>query len=147
MIRINLITRADKARLASRRWRERNPELALSRPRNSVLSHLCPHGRTRKDRCRDCSGPEPNRNRHLKAKYGITVQEWETMFDSQGRCCDCCQSKDPGNAKGWFTDHNHLTEKLRAIICYGCNTALGCVDDSLLRLEMLISYLRKYNVS
>ena len=48
MIRINLITRADKARLASRRWRERNPELALSRPRNSVLSHLCPHGRTRK---------------------------------------------------------------------------------------------------
>ena len=68
-----------------------------------------------------------HKNRHLVKTYGITVGEWEDLFDAQGRSCAICKD---GDIKGhWCTDHDHNTGKVRGILCQGCNTLIGMAKD------------------
>jgi hypothetical protein len=82
---------------------------------------------------------------YFKWKYGITVEEKEAMFVAQGRCCACCGSKVPRTTKGrWQTDHDHKTKKVRAILCRVCNVVLGMVDENVVHLQALISYIERF---
>ena len=40
-------------------------------------------------------------------------------------------------------DHCHATGEVRGMLCFNCNAALGHVNDSVERLNMLIAYLNK----
>lgn len=80
----------------------------------------------------------------LKQKYNMTIEEWETLFNVQGRCCanPKCRSTEPKDIRGyWHTDHDHLTERVRGILCRKCNLALGYVNDSTEILKGLIEYI------
>lgn len=78
----------------------------------------------------------------LKRNYNMTVESWNTLFESQGRCCAVCKSPYPGRKNGqWSTDHSRKTGEVRGIVCNGCNLALGHVKDDPDRLRMLIQYL------
>ena|SRR5271157_5498086 len=84
------------------------------------------------------------RRNKLKSKYSMTVESWETLFNAQGRCCanPSCRATEPKNTRGyWHTDHNHLTEQVRGILCRKCNLALGHVNDSTALLRGLIEYI------
>ena len=85
------------------------------------------------------------RSRHLKRKFGISLEEWNKKLNDQGNKCEACGTYDPGSRYGWHTDHSHSSQQLRGILCHQCNIALGCVDDDLDRLQKLIDYLRKYD--
>lgn len=84
--------------------------------------------------------PEYHREYALKRKYGLTLAEWEAMFDEQGRVCRICRS-DETTGKGWHTDHDHQTGVVRGILCYDCNIMLGHAKDSITRLEGAVAYL------
>ncbi len=85
-----------------------------------------------------------NRKHGVKHKYGITTEQWDALFAMQGSCCGVCKSPDPGRKTGhWSTDHDHVTGKVRGILCNGCNVALGQVNDDPNRLRMLAEYLEK----
>lgn len=86
--------------------------------------------------------PDKVRNGSLKRKYGITLIEWEKLFDTQDRKCAICQ-KDFTCGKNWHTDHDHVTGKIRGILCNLCNTALGKFKDNETTLQNAINYLRK----
>ena len=60
----------------------------------------------------------------LKKKYGITPEEWENLFTSQGKKCAICYSKEPMGKYGWHTDHCHITNKVRGILCNHCNRTI-----------------------
>ncbi len=81
----------------------------------------------------------------LRTKYGITPEEWDAMFEAQGRRCACCQSPDPRNRLGWATDHDHQTKVVRGILCRACNTRLGHLGDTaaqvVARAEEFLRYL------
>lgn len=84
------------------------------------------------------------RNAFLLRKYGITLEQWEVLFKAQGECCgnSTCRSITPGHlGTDWHTDHDHTTGKFRAILCHSCNLALGAVEDSIEKLQGLITYL------
>ena len=94
-----------------------------------------------------------NRAIHLWDRYKLTPEAWESIFESQGRCCANpeCRTTYPG-ARGWHTDHDHACcpgkDKscggcVRGILCGNCNRALGCVGDSPKKLDGLSQYLRK----
>jgi hypothetical protein len=74
--------------------------------------------------------------------YDMTTQEWESLFESQGRCCAICGATEPGTKHGWQTDHDHITNCVRGILCLGCNCALGNIKDDPERAEKLAAYLR-----
>lgn len=84
------------------------------------------------------------RKHDLKRHYDMTLEQWETLFKSQGNCCACCGSTDCGRKTGhWCTDHSHKTGKVRGILCQHCNAMLGHAKDDPSRLRMGAKYLEE----
>lgn len=83
-----------------------------------------PHQRTKLKR----KSPERARHNNLLKNYGISLVEWETLFENQGRECAICASKEP-HGKNWHTDHCHKTNKVRGVLCGWCNTAIGKLQE------------------
>jgi len=64
---------------------------------------------------------------NLRKKYGITGQQYRQMvLDQKGRCALC--GKVPSK-RGFFVDHNHMTHRMRALICQPCNIRLGIYEN------------------
>jgi hypothetical protein len=83
-----------------------------------------------------------NRESQLRCRYGTTLELWNALFDSQGRRCKICRTTKPGS-KGWQTDHDHETKKIRGILCRQCNLGLGNFKDDPRLLRVAIGYLER----
>lgn len=78
------------------------------------------------------------RRNSLKKLYGITLEEWQRMFDSQeGKCAIC------GFRVASETDHCHRTGKVRGLLCSSCNLSIGALEESIVTLESAIKYLKR----
>lgn len=63
------------------------------------------------------------RKRELKRKYNISLEDYEALLTSQNGICAVC-----GGAPKKYrlaVDHNHITNKVRGLLCIPCNVALG----------------------
>lgn len=74
-------------------------------------------------RCKACRAAL-GRAGHLKRQYGITEAERAQMLASQMGVCPICLS-----AKPEHVDHDHETGKVRGVLCFNCNSALGKLRD------------------
>lgn len=92
----------------------------------------------------------PNYRKENKLKdYGLTLDQYNDMFEAQGGVCAICKRPETnrlhGKIKALAVDHDHRTRKTRALLCSNHNRALGLFGDDpeLLRaaLEYLISHL------
>lgn len=80
---------------------------------------------------------------HLKRKYGLTVEQVEFTFGSQGRKCGICGADEPGGRFNlWQIDHDHKTGKFRGVLCWRCNQLLGYARDSIQILGLSMKYLK-----
>lgn len=80
-----------------------------------------------------------DRQRTLKRKYGLTIEQHHQIYLDQKGCCALC-----GDSVAYdkiYTDHDHKTGKLRGLLCFGCNTGLGHLGDSLEGLQRAVEYL------
>ena len=82
------------------------------------------------------------REDRLKRLYGITVVDYERMFEAQGGLCKLC-GQPPNNRWGKLlaVDHCHRTNRVRGLLCDKCNKGLGQFDDSPELLKKAIQYL------
>lgn len=57
----------------------------------------------------------------LKTRYGITLEQYQELFDLQeGRCALC--NKHQSDLKGRLVvDHDHKSSEIRALLCAYCN--------------------------
>jgi hypothetical protein len=82
--------------------------------------------------------------KHNKRAYGILTPERDALLAEQKGGCGICHkpiSFATGTAQ---VDHCHNTGKVRGILCFRCNTAIGSFDDNLLIIENAGTYLRQY---
>ncbi len=86
--------------------------------------------------------PTVQRDRNLKTKYGITLEQWNKLWAEQGEVCAICGTDTPTNNRGWATDHDHETGAVRGILCFSCNTGLGSFADSPEVLLKAVAYLQ-----
>jgi hypothetical protein len=84
--------------------------------------------------------PRKTLSKKILKRYGITLNEKERIFDSQNKTCAICKSKDSGK-KGWNIDHDHVTNKIRGILCHSCNLGLGHFKDNKEFLKNAAEYL------
>lgn len=78
---------------------------------------------------------EQRRKTRLKTLYGMSPEDYATMFKKQNGCCALCG--EPEKDKHLAVDHCHITGKVRELLCTNCNTILGKAhDDSSLLLRM-----------
>lgn len=80
--------------------------------------------------------PEKQREYHrswkMRTRYGITVEEYETMLVEQdGRCAICGSAESRGRGGRLSVDHNHETGEVRGLLCQPCNLALGTLEQHL----------------
>jgi Recombination endonuclease VII len=73
---------------------------------------------------------------HLKDKYDMTIQEFNTKIQEQDYKCKICKRDRPLGV-----DHNHTTGQVRDLLCKKCNTAIAFLDESQALLEEAIEYL------
>lgn len=74
------------------------------------------------------------------------------MAEAQGGICanpmcdNVCnlESKGPGDMNTFVVDHDHITGKVRELLCHRCNKALGMVQDDPKVLLGLLQYLEKH---
>jgi hypothetical protein len=80
---------------------------------------------------------------NISNKYGVTIQDYNEMFESQNGCCAICDSHEIGRkgAKYFNIDHCHNSGKVRGLLCHNCNIILGKIDDSKDWLNRAIEYL------
>lgn len=76
----------------------------------------------------------------LKLRYGMTLKDFDDLFESQGRKCALCRSE-KSDAKNFVVDHDHKTGVVRGILCSYCNRALGMFKDDIEVLNKAIRYL------
>jgi Recombination endonuclease VII len=75
---------------------------------------------------------------HLERKYGLTLEAFDEMLASQGRGCAIC-----GNPKADNVDHDHATGRVRGILCFNCNVAIGHVAEDSERARAVADYLER----
>ncbi|MFJ2235995.1 endonuclease VII domain-containing protein [Streptomyces sp. NPDC087859] len=73
--------------------------------------------------CKSCKAIK-GRAGHLKRHYGITEAERDELIASQGGVCCICLAALPEHV-----DHCHETGRVRGVLCFSCNAALGQFKD------------------
>lgn len=102
-----------KQAVTKRKWYELNREHVIKRTRRSAIKRL----------------------------FGIDQAEVDRMFVEQnGACVICGNWLDQG--RNTHIDHNHVSGKVRGLLCGLCNKGLGLFKDSPDLLELASKYLR-----
>lgn len=82
-------------------------------------------------------------NRRFKHRYGITIVDYNKMLEKQAFSCAICGTEHSEQRK-LHVDHNHKTEAVRALLCGGCNAALGVLERNPEYLQKCHNYLEKH---
>ncbi len=109
----------------ARRWAQENPERVAARELAYRAS-----GRKR----------IANRKSHLKRSYGLTVEEYDAMLAQQNGVCAVCE-RPPTLGISLHVDHDHETGRIRGLLCFRCNNALGDLEDDPGLLRAAAHYL------
>ncbi len=82
-------------------------------------------------------------------KFKLTQQAFDAMLALQNNVCDICKQPETyaqnGKLKSLCVDHNHVTGKIRKLLCHNCNRVLGLMGEDPERLRQAASYLERHN--
>lgn len=74
----------------------------------------------------------------------LKPEDFEKMFEAQGRKCAICGTAEPGAKHGWNIDHCHISGKVRFILCAHCNRGLGAFFDDPTLMRRAADKLEQY---
>lgn len=97
-------------------------------------------------RCKPCM-VQYVRVRKLARKYGLSPEQFQAMKNAQDYKCYLCgrQLKDKGTRlEQPCIDHNHVTDKVRKLLCFMCNAGLGMFEENQEVLAKAIAYLKEH---
>jgi hypothetical protein len=83
------------------------------------------------------------RRSRLKRTFGITPEDYDAMLAEQAGGCAICGGPPVAGAAFFDVDHDHLTGRVRGLLCRACNLGLGKFRDRPLLLAHAIRYLAR----
>lgn len=91
------------------------------------------------------------KERELQNMYGLTLEEFQRMYDEQDGLCAICQQPERQRGRGGAVrllcvDHNATTGRVRALLCAQCNLAVGNFRENPMWFEKAAEYVRRWNV-
>lgn len=81
---------------------------------------------------------EKARFKAILKKYGLTKEQYEEIERSQNGVCAICKRE-----RKLCVDHDHVTLKVRGLLCKICNQVLGSMNDSPEYLRTAADYLER----
>jgi hypothetical protein len=117
-------------------------------------------------RCKKCSSekamkwvdenPDKALDGHLRRKFGITLEQYNTLLAEQGGVCAICGEEPriystPGGRRRHgrqvrprlVVDHDHVTGKVRGLLCHPCNSGIGNLKDDVATVRAALKYLEE----
>lgn len=94
-------------------------------------------------RGRKMTPKETKKDKHLTAKYGITLEQYNQRLEDQGFKCAMCGKPQSECKRALHVDHNHKTGKIRGLLCFYCNREL-CRRHTLKTAVLLFKYMLAY---
>jgi hypothetical protein len=117
-------------------------------------------------RCRKCEcdnasrwvdeNPDRAFGTYLRRAYGITLEQYRQMLAEQGGACAICGEPPTVENSGRWTkrrrrpadpklivDHDHVTGKVRGLLCGRCNTGIGALKDDAAIVRFALKYLEE----
>lgn len=86
-----------------------------------------------------------SRKSELKRKFNITIEDYNDMLKTQNNVCAICLNKcNTGN--NLAVDHDHVSGKVRGLLCKNCNTAIGLLKENSDTLKQAINYLEIHKI-
>lgn len=81
------------------------------------------------------NNPDKRKDHRLKCMYGIGLEEYKKMYEEQGGLCAICNRPamvldNKGRVRALSVDHDHITGKVRGLLCNKCNMAIGIMDSN-----------------
>jgi hypothetical protein len=72
----------------------------------------------------------------LKKRYGLTLEEFNSIRLSQMNVCAICKK-----SMKLVVDHCHISGRIRGLLCSNCNTGIGLLREDTDILKSAIDYL------
>lgn len=116
----------------------------------------------KRSRCKECESLDQKENKkkrlkedyagtrakerkdNLKRMFNMSIETYEEKLKKQNSVCVIC-NKECKSGKRLAVDHNHVTGKIRDLLCGNCNGGLGKFQDNPELLNKAADYLRKHN--
>ena len=77
--------------------------------------------------------------RRVQRTYGLEPGQYEAMLASQGGRCAICGNRPV--KRRLAVDHDHITNRVRGLLCMRCNRALGMWELDIDKLKRLRVYI------
>lgn len=150
----------EKKAESNRRWRIAHPEKAAEYARYWAATHREQRAETSRrwraahpgreaENARRWRAAHPEkvaetlRRYRLRAKYGLSLEDYQHMLDEQKGCCALCyRPLDPKTTA--HVDHDTTTGKVRGLLHTQCNTAIGLLGHDAMRARLATTYLDKH---
>jgi DNA-directed RNA polymerase subunit RPC12/RpoP len=91
------------------------------------------------------NNPDKRKEQRIR-KYEINLNDYNKLLEKQNYKCAIC-GYDNFDDKNFFpiVDHDHLTNKVRGLLCLNCNFGIGSLKDNTDLLKNAIKYLEENN--
>jgi hypothetical protein len=120
----------------------------LDHPKAEAKGHLCSPCAVERSRTWYKENPEKYFFNQIKAKYGISKEDYLGLVEQQDNKCAICGNEETApntwkkdKPRRLAIDHCHETGIIRGLLCYRCNTTLGKVEDNPELLRNMAAYL------
>ena len=82
------------------------------------------------------------RNKALRERYGITVDDYARILAEQNGGCAVC-GREPTETRPLHVDHRHDNQVVRGLLCSRCNTMVAALDVEPALLSKLTAYSKR----
>jgi hypothetical protein len=88
-----------------------------------------------------------NMKSDVRAHYGLSWDEYQAMVEAHNNVCAICKQPETsissyGTPKRLTIDHCHTTDRIRGLLCDGCNRGIGHLREDISILQNAIEYLK-----
>ena|ERR1700730_12917181 len=81
------------------------------------------------------------RNYKYQLYYGISLEDYNNLFNIQNGCCAICKTHQSVLKKKLAVDHCHKTNRIRGLLCHNCNLAIGRFRDDPVIIASALEYV------
>lgn len=114
--------------------------------RSTVSRYYKNHSEIIRMKCRDRYHADPSKDymKHIRRKYGLTIEKYAALHAEQSGLCKICGNPER-QKRDLSVDHDHSTGEVRGLLCMRCNVGLGSFSDDPIMLERAVAYLMSYS--
>jgi hypothetical protein len=90
-------------------------------------------------------GRAKRHQREAMITFGLTADQYDTLYRDP-RCAGC-GVQESGKGTRLSIDHDHVTGKVRGLLCHDCNLTVGTAHDRPAILRNLAGYLERNDLN